>query len=1534
MSITIAPSFTQASYTWTAWKAVQVTKRFNTQYIDDGITYTIWGYDGPEAHQCSIYKGTVPDGLTAAYSQAQNDTDKADFEATYKPYANRQIQRQDRSQLLTAATLTATGSSVIAGINASANYLIINVKNAPTGTTPSITFTVQDVDPIDQTTVMGSPVSFTAMTAAGVQENSFLCNSGSVKVTWTITGTTPSFTGVNVSVICKDGVSTSANVGNVNSAAPTIAGLVGGSDGTNMRAVRTAADGTIRIDPTGTTTQPVSGTLTANIGTSGSLALDATLTGGTQTTKLTDGTNTANVKAASTAAIATDKALVVAISPNNTVPVSGTVTANVQLDDTVSGTFTATAQTQQFNLNAGRSSISWQFTGSWTGTINFEKSIDGTNWVQMSYHNGMDAVNSTTTNGVYYSSVGSTQYVRLRTSGTWTGTVSWSVARSIGNKAITLIDSIPSGVNMIGSIKITDGTNVPSVKAASTTAIASDPALVVTLSPNSAAPNPDTFTSGSITASEQSVTITCPGGDTAWNLGFSGTFSAGTTIIFEGTIDGTNWFTVNGRQTGIVNTVLVNTLSGGSGPYLFRGNTSGLTQFRARCSAFQAADNITVNIRISAGVGAIFLNASIPAGTNTIGNVKITDGTNTPTVKAASTAAVAGDTALVVAISPNNALTTSSLSVGTLNTTAPTSGDAIGGIDATGKLQAVQVDNILGQTPKMMSTATTLTSPGAAPRGLYAYVNAYGTLRVSGESTTLFNDNFDQGIDAVKWTTSKVSGGGSITFSSSTGNINAGTAANAYSVLTSVPTFSNYGSTFLIYATVASVLGPTTGSYRFFGIGNSATTPTAPAALASTSTAVVDAIGFEYDTAGNFYAVIYSNTTNIYRSAALTAPTSSQSRYGFQLRADVVIFYVGTTEYPAASANYQTPNSCVLPILSLSVNAGSTLGSASQINLQALGIGDSGKNSAQLSDGTYPWRKASVDATGALKVSSGGSADTVGSGSLGALNSTVSIAMAGQTSCGMQLSSGTLIGTIVPEISIDGGTTWVGTYFDDPVTNSKTSSLTFTASNTAATKTIIGVGGCSNVRVRVSAYTSGTTACAIRGNQANDPSLLYAAQSGQILPVTTALVGGQTFKQITNLRTDRMGNIRTGNDVILLSDSIEGTTINPLLWGTVASGMTVSQVAGGGIWLNRLNNTVSGNYAVLTSKRNFQVINNSPVRAVFTANILQASGTQCDMGFGAPITTGVVSIGAWFSYSSAGVLTANYNSGGGSGVVTSSAITGIATGSSIIYTFVIELQDQGARFLIEDSTGLRFSDITLTYTSPTNNSNPTATHLPVFARVYNPGSPSISSGSIQIYSTIVLGIDLATGKDWPTQMAGIGRMSVFDPVAMVQTSQMATGAAPTAGTPSNTAALYTTLGGEFIANATATSENLLSIFAYTIPAGYSFYLQGIMIPPLIVSGAATATTATVLEFAVVANCASTNINTGGGQRFTIPGFFQVPITAAVGTVFNGQPCNWSVNTPVLCLPGTVLHIAYKVILGTATASNRNRGNVYVDGFFE
>jgi hypothetical protein len=70
----------------------------------------------------------------------------------------------------------------------------------------------------------------------------------------------------------QDGVAIPANTNGI---------LLLGSDGTNARNVKVSATGVISVDGSAAT-QPVSGTVTANIGTTNGLALDATLTGGTQ----------------------------------------------------------------------------------------------------------------------------------------------------------------------------------------------------------------------------------------------------------------------------------------------------------------------------------------------------------------------------------------------------------------------------------------------------------------------------------------------------------------------------------------------------------------------------------------------------------------------------------------------------------------------------------------------------------------------------------------------------------------------------------------------------------------------------------------------------------------------------------------------------------------------------------------------------------------------------------------------------------------------------------------------------------------------------------------------------------------------------------------------------------------------------------------------------------------------------------------------------------------------------------------------------
>lgn len=97
MPVALAPNFTQINLLWTAWKTLYNSKGGVYQYQDDGSLITVWFYDPPEVYYAVIWDGTVPSGVIASgYSQAQNDTDKSDFNTNWLAGANKRISRTDQ----------------------------------------------------------------------------------------------------------------------------------------------------------------------------------------------------------------------------------------------------------------------------------------------------------------------------------------------------------------------------------------------------------------------------------------------------------------------------------------------------------------------------------------------------------------------------------------------------------------------------------------------------------------------------------------------------------------------------------------------------------------------------------------------------------------------------------------------------------------------------------------------------------------------------------------------------------------------------------------------------------------------------------------------------------------------------------------------------------------------------------------------------------------------------------------------------------------------------------------------------------------------------------------------------------------------------------------------------------------------------------------------------------------------------------------------------------------------------------------------
>lgn len=116
-----------------------------------------------------------------------------------------------------------------------------------------------------------------------------------------------------------------------------------------------------------------------------------------------------------------------------------------------------------------------------------------------------------------------------------------------------------------------------------------------------------------------------------------------------------------------------------------------------------------------------------------------------------------------------------------------------------------------------------------------------------------------------------------------------------------------------------------------------------------------------------------------------------------------------------------------------------------------------------------------------------GSLDRVASGTLGALNAAVTLDCKGLAQALLEIDTGTLVGTVVWEATND-DSTWYGVNAIQPTSN---------AANTLTTafpkREILPINGYSQIRLRVSVYTSGTSNARIRAN--NIPGVIRLAQS-------------------------------------------------------------------------------------------------------------------------------------------------------------------------------------------------------------------------------------------------------------------------------------------------------------------------------------------------------------------------------------------------------------------------------------------------------
>jgi hypothetical protein len=257
-----------------------------------------------------------------------------------------------------------------------------------------------------------------------------------------------------------------------------------------------------------------------------------------------DGTNTATIKAASTAAATADKPLVVALHPSSQTPAiadsmaSGTITTQnlVPAGAATAGSAVAIA------LN-GQNGLAVQVTGTYTGALSLQGTVDGTNWITvggtpfiLTSSMVATATIASATQSIYVVAVFGWAQVRVTGLAAMTGTATVSLRATQARPPQLAIAAPVSAVIASGTVTTVSTVTAVTTVASVTSAQLAIPGIITDVA------------SAAITTTTTTATLT-PTFGTSYMVSIPVTVVSGTTPtldveIQESSDTGTNWFAV------------------------------------------------------------------------------------------------------------------------------------------------------------------------------------------------------------------------------------------------------------------------------------------------------------------------------------------------------------------------------------------------------------------------------------------------------------------------------------------------------------------------------------------------------------------------------------------------------------------------------------------------------------------------------------------------------------------------------------------------------------------------------------------------------------------------------------------------------------------------------------------------------------------------------------------------------------------------------------------------------------------------------
>lgn len=431
-----------------------------------------------------------------------------------------------------------------------------------------------------------------------------------------------------------------------------------------------------------------------------------------------------------------------------------------------------------------------------------------------------------------------------------------------------------------------------------------------------------------------------------------------------------------------------------------------------------------------------------------------------------------------------------------------------------------------------------------------------------------------------------------------------------------------------------------------------------------------------------------------------------------------------------------------------------------------------------------------------------------------------------------------------------------------------------------------------------------------------------------------------------NPEADADYRARVAVETLLFHESFAGAALNSSQWSSNVTTMATA-VAGGYLKLNSASNAAASTVARVTSYRTIPIFQPFPTYLDFPVQIAAASvgiaNTTIEVGLFIATGTAAPTDGVFVRINASGEMRLVCSFGG---VETQS---GLIDYTATIAAWGAELLPVNAdRHFVLGFTAhdieLWIDDVLVTKLEQPAGipSFATAQQLPISYRIYHGATPPASATQLWIGTVTVSCSGLANAPSFAEVVAlqGGGGYQGQSGGTMGQTCNWTNSTEPANATLSNTTPGYTTLGGQWSFAAPAGAVTDFVLFSYTVPAAAAgSHNKNMLVKYLRIDavnvGAAVATTATVLQWAIAVGATADSLATAEGATTKAPrrivvGIQSWVVGAAIGAPVESISLDFS-KAPLLAEPGTRIQIIVRVPIGTATASQVIRGTCAIIG---